>query len=121
MRRMLTTALPLLALCVLASCAYNTEKTSRPPADTTYPRTKGGAAIVETYTTTATVTAVDAQNRKVTLAGSDGRKSTYKADKQVVTSKTVKVGNGVDVAKVSPGDDVTAQVTEAVAIVVEKP
>jgi len=199
MPRALAIAVPILTLLVLASCAPNTEKTSRLPADSTVIQTKGGAALVETYTTTATVTAVDSQKRKVTLAGSDGRKSTYKADKQVVnfdqikvgdqvnatfveemavflsrdqappslaegtvvalapkgarpgivmadtvevavtvqkvdvtqrqvtlgfadgSSKTVKVGKGVDLTKINRGDDVTAQVTEAVAINVEKP
>jgi len=197
--RTLATALPILVLFVLASCAFNTEKTSTPAADTTAIKTQRGGAVVETYTTNATVTAVDAQNRKVTLAGSDGRKSTYKADKQVVnfdqikvgdqvnatfveevavflsrdqappglaegtavalapkgakpgivmadtvevaatvqkidvtqrqvtlgfvdgSSKTVKVGKGVDLESINRGDDVTAQVTEAVAIAVEKP
>jgi len=197
--RALATAGSILALVVLASCASTTDKASMAPVDTALIQTKDGAAIVETYTTTATVTAVDARSRKVTLAGSDGRKSTYKADKQVVnfdqikvgdqvkatfveqvavflskdqappslaegtvvalapkgakpgivmadtvevtatvenvdvtqgkvtlafmdgTSKTVKVRKGVNLTTVKRGDDVTAQVTEAVAIVVEKP
>src|SRR6476469_11132401 len=96
MPRALAIAVPIFTLLVLASCAPNTEKTSRLPADSTVIQTKGGAALVETYTTTATVTAVDSQKRKVTLAGSDGRKSTYKADKQVVNFDQIKVGDQVN-------------------------
>jgi hypothetical protein len=56
----------------------------------------------------AKVTAVDAEARKVALEFVDG------------TSDTVTVCKPVDLSKVSPGDSVTARLTESVAIAVEK-
>ena len=67
-----------------------------------------GGVVAATSEVTATVTAVDAKARKVTLQFVDG------------TSDTVTVGKAVDLSKVSPGDSVTARVTESVAIAVEK-
>jgi hypothetical protein len=191
----LATAALLPVLFTLASCA------SKPPPateETAIIETRDGAAIVETYQATATVAAINFDTRKVTLLFSDGHRTTYKADKQVLnfdqikvgdqvnttvieelavflrkgdarpsagaaaavalkplgarpgivvadsmeitatvtavdtktrtvglqfvdgTRKTVKVGKSVDLSKVSPGDGVTAQLTEAVAILVEK-
>jgi hypothetical protein len=43
-----------------------------------------GGTIVETYKVTATVTAVDAVSRKVTLTMADGAKTTFKAGPEVV-------------------------------------
>jgi translation elongation factor P/translation initiation factor 5A len=68
-----------------------------------------GIVMADTAQVTATITAVDTAMRSVTLQFVDG------------TRKTVKVGKDVDLTKVSAGDSVTAQLTEAVAIVVEKP
>lgn len=182
-------------LLALASCA------SKPPPateQTTFIEGKDSAAIVETYQATAAVAALNFDTRSITLLFSDGRQTTYKADKQIAnfnqikvgdqvtatvieelavflakgkerpsagavsavalkplgtrpgivvadstqvtatvtavdtktrtvglqfvdgTRKTVKVGKSVDLTKVSPGDGVTAQLTEAVAILVEK-
>jgi hypothetical protein len=67
-----------------------------------------GIVMANTVAVTATVKTVNARTRKVTLQFADG------------TSRTVTVGKAVDLAKVSPGDNVTAQLTEGVAIVVEK-
>ena len=67
-----------------------------------------GIVMADTAEVTATVTAVDAETRTVSLQFVDG------------TRKTVKVGNSVDLSKVGPGDSVTAQLTEAIAILVEK-
>jgi hypothetical protein len=58
---------------------------------------------------TAVVTGVDAKHRKVTLQYVDG------------TSKTISVSDRVNLANVHRGDSVTARVTEAMAIAVEKP
>jgi hypothetical protein len=70
---------------------------------------KPGGVLVDTMQLTAKVTAVDAMSRKVTLELPDG------------TSKKVKVGKKVDLAAVMPGDNVTVQVSEGLAITVEKP
>jgi carbon starvation protein CstA len=67
-----------------------------------------GIVVADSTEVTATVTAVDTKARTVRLQFLDG------------TRKTVKVGKSVDLTKVRPGDGVTAQLTEAVAIVVEK-
>jgi hypothetical protein len=67
-----------------------------------------GVVMADASEVTATVTAVDAKTRKVTLKFVDG------------TSDTVTVGKAVDLSKVSPGDSVTARLTESIAIAVEK-
>ena len=67
-----------------------------------------GADVAGTAEVTATVIAVDAKARKVTLQFVDG------------SSDTVTVGNAVDMSKVGVGDSVTAQLTESIALAVEK-
>ena len=67
-----------------------------------------GGVVAASSEVTATVTAVDSKARKVTLQFLDG------------TNDTVTVGKAVDMSKVSPGDTVTARITESVAIAVEK-
>lgn len=69
---------------------------------------KPGAMMADTVQMTATVSAIDAKHRKVTLTLPDG------------TSKKVKVGKMVDLSKVKAGDNVTVQHTEALAVNVEK-
>lgn len=69
---------------------------------------KPGGVIASSVEITAQITALDTKTRKVTLALPDG------------TSKVVKVGNKVDLTGVKPGDNVTVQRTEALAITVEK-
>jgi predicted RNA-binding protein with EMAP domain len=59
---------------------------------------------VSTEQVTVTVTSVNVGGREVTLQLPDG------------TSKTVKVGDKVDLAKVRPCDNVTAQVSEGLAL-----
>lgn len=70
---------------------------------------KPGRVVVETAQVTVKVTAVDVTKHKVTLQLPDG------------TTKNVKVGSKVDLSTVRPGDNVTVQVSEGVAITVEKP
>jgi hypothetical protein len=67
-----------------------------------------GIVVADSTQVTATVTAVDTKTRTVGLQFVDGSR------------KTIKVAKSVDLNKVRPGDDVTAQLTEAVALVVEK-
>jgi hypothetical protein len=54
-----------------------------------------GGVIVQTYKITATVTAVDAASRKVTLTMADGAKTTVKAGPEVVNFDQIQVGDQV--------------------------
>lgn len=54
-----------------------------------------GGVMVETYQITATVTAIDAQNRKVTLVSQDGKKEVFKAGPEVVNFNQIQVGDQV--------------------------
>jgi hypothetical protein len=69
---------------------------------------KPGGVLVDTAQVTVKVIDVDAAKHKVTFALPDG------------TTKTVKVGTKVDLSTVRPGDNVTVQVSEGLAITVEK-
>jgi hypothetical protein len=68
-----------------------------------------GGLVATTTAVTARVVSVDAATRHAVLQLPDGRK------------KTVSVGPHVDLAKVAPGDAVTAQIADELAISVEKP
>lgn len=70
---------------------------------------KPGAATVETITVKARVQSIDAAKRKVTLEFPEGK------------TKTVKVEDSVDLARVSPGDIVTVVYSEAIAVTVTTP
>ena len=52
-----------------------------------------GGVIVQTYKVTATVTAVDAASRKVTLVTRDGAKTTFTAGPDVVNFGQIQVGD----------------------------
>jgi hypothetical protein len=69
---------------------------------------KPGGELVDTEQVTAKVTGVDAKTHKVTLQYADG------------TSRTVKVGKKVNLAALPVGTDVTVQVSEGLAITVNK-
>jgi len=187
--------LALLPAGMLATASCQREKVAE---QVTTVSTPDGAIEVDTFTATATVTAIDAANRKVTLVTPEGHKATYKAGPDVAnfgqiqvgdqvkavlteevavavgsgaapsgtsgegvvlapvgakpggvrvdtsqitakvtgvdaakhkitfelpdgTTKTVKAGKQVDVSVLHPGDNVTVQVSEGLAITVEKP
>jgi hypothetical protein len=189
-------ALALLPAAILTYAACSTAPEGY--GETTVIETADGAIIVDTFTTTATVTGIDTAKRDVTLVTPNGTKSVYKAGPEVVnfaqirvgdqvkatvteevaiyigagappsgmaatgvalapvgakpagvivdttqvtvkittvdvksrkvsfqlpdgTSKTVKVGKKVDLTYVNPGDNVTVQVSEGLAITVERP
>ena len=69
---------------------------------------KPGGVLVDTEQITVKVTAVDTTKHKVTFQLPDD------------TTKTVKVGKKVDLSNVRPGDNVTVEVSEGLAITVEK-
>jgi hypothetical protein len=57
--------------------------------------TPDGATIVDTFTTMATVTRIDADKRELTLVAPNGRKTTYKAGPEVVNFNQLQVGNRI--------------------------
>jgi hypothetical protein len=69
---------------------------------------KPGGVITKTVDVTAKVMAVEPENRHVTLQFADG------------STRKIKLGNEIDLSNISPGDDVTVRVSEAVAINVRK-
>jgi translation elongation factor P/translation initiation factor 5A len=95
------------AFLVLASC-----KSTGGESTTIVAAQKGvpGGVIVETYQTTATVTGIDADKRKVTLITPDGTKTTFKAGPEVANFNQIQVG-----------DQVKATVAEQLVVVLRKP
>src|SRR5262249_37316781 len=70
---------------------------------------KPGMLIADTEDVKAQIKSVDADKSTVTLAEPDGG------------TRTVKVGPEVKISELKAGDDVNARITQAMAIVVEKP
>jgi len=68
-----------------------------------------GGVVVQTYQETATVTAVDAATRKVTLVTPEGKKETVKAGPEVVNFDQIHVG-----------DQVKATVAEEIVVFLRK-
>jgi len=68
-----------------------------------------GAVVTETFSTTATITAIDASNRKLTLQTPDGKTTSFKASPSMTNFPQLGVG-----------DQVNAVVTEQVALAVWK-
>jgi hypothetical protein len=71
---------------------------------------KPGVSVVDTMQVTANVEAVDYQKRTITLRGPQGNVTTYKVGDAVKRLDEVKMG-----------DQVVLRVTDALAILVEKP
>ncbi len=66
--------------------------------------TPDGIAIVDVFTTVATVTAINATTRKVTMQSPDGKSNTYKA------------GANVDLGRFRVGESIGVQVSEEMAL-----
>ena len=81
------------AMLAFTSCS-STPKVE-PTTTAVYQQGVPGGVVVETYKNTATVTAIDAANRKVTLVTPDGRKETFKAGPEVVNFDQIRVGDQV--------------------------
>lgn len=96
-------AMPLAAMAVvpLTGCA---SKPATGTEEVDVIRTKDGVAVIETYQINATVTAVDAANRKLTIRTANGGTS------------TVKAGKFVDMSTFKPGDKVSATVCDEMAL-----
>jgi hypothetical protein len=95
--------LPGAMLAALSSCS----STSQGEKTITAATQKGvpGGVFVQTASVTATVTAIDAANRKFTLTRHNGKHNTFKAGPEVVNFPQIQVG-----------DKVTALVTEEVLV-----
>jgi len=93
-----------LALFTLTACSSpsGTE-------ESTAIETPDGAIVVDTFTTTATVTAIDAARRQLTLVQPNGRRDRYKAGPEVVNFDQIRIG-----------DQVKAVLTEEVAVAIGK-
>jgi len=85
--------------------AFTSCSTTEGTEDVAAIETPDGAIIVDTLTTSAKVTAIDAAKRKLTLVFPDGKKTTYKCGPDVVNFPQIQVG-----------DQVNAKLTEEAAI-----
>lgn len=92
---------------VLAACGGNQVQGTESATVAAIPG--GGVIAVETFTTSATVTAVNAKDRKLTLQFPDGKKTTFKATPDMVNFNQVQVG-----------DKVNAEVSEQAVIWISK-
>ncbi len=110
MRTMLRTSLATIVaaallpstLLVLGGCASS----SVTEQEQTY-QIPGGVAVVDTLTTYGTITAIDANKRKVTFQMSDGKSQTFKVHKDV------------DLTSLQIGQQIGLLVTEEVALAIE--
>jgi sRNA-binding protein len=91
--RLTALALALAAMLPIAACSSSVKGTE----DTSVWETADGAIIVDTFTTTATITGINADKREVTLVAPDGRKTTYKAGQDMVNFSQLQVGDQVKV------------------------
>jgi Cu/Ag efflux protein CusF len=85
---------------VLGGCAGKTEGVE---TQAVY-QAPGGVAVVDTFTTAATIKAIDTKTRKVTLETPDGKSSTYKAAK------------GVDLSQFQVGQALAVRLSEETAL-----
>lgn len=89
-----------LATSILAALAGCTSD-APPPAPTasrsvTAEPGVAGGTVVETRKLSATVAAKDTINRRITLLGADGRRTTFKAGPEIVNFPQIKVGDRVN-------------------------
>jgi Cu/Ag efflux protein CusF len=104
---MKTNLLKLAALALLPAALLTFTSCSTPGVyeETATLEKAGGAAIVDTFKATATVTAIDAATRKVTLKLADGGR------------KTIKCGPAVaNFAQIEINDRVSVTITEELAV-----
>ncbi len=89
-----------IALTPAAMLAF-TSCSSTPKGDATttaaYQEGVPGGVVVDTFKTTATVTGIDAANRKVTFVSPDGKKTIYKAGPEVINFDQIRIGDQLKV------------------------
>ena len=103
MKKLLNVALALVLVFVLAQFACAQDQGAKKDAG------KPGAVVAESVTLEATVVAVDAAKRTVTVKSADGATRTFKAGKEVKNFDQIKAG-----------DKVKATFFESVAVFVRK-
>jgi hypothetical protein len=103
--KLLTLALMPATMLIFTSCSTTMEGEETE----TLIETKDGAMVVDTFTMTATVTAIDANKRKLTLTTPDGKKNTFKA------------GKNINLDQIRIGERITVTATEEVAVFLRKP
>ena len=108
---MKTKLLKAAALACVSAALFTITACSSPNGteDSTVIETADGAITADTFTTTATVTGIDAARRELTLATQNGHRAKYKAGPDVVNFDQIQVG-----------DRVKAVLTEEVAVVLGK-
>jgi hypothetical protein len=99
------------AMLILASCS-STPSTPAGERTSSAAIQKGvpGGIVVDTFKMTATVGKIDAASRKVTLVGADGKETSVKVGPEAINFDQIHVG-----------DQVTAMVTEHVAVYMAEP
>jgi translation elongation factor P/translation initiation factor 5A len=97
-RMMARTALGLALLAValvVASCSTTSKPRGEATMTAAFQEGVPGGVMVGTYQETATVTAIDAAKRTVTLVGRDGTKTVFKASPEVRNFDQIRVGDQV--------------------------
>ena len=105
-RQVQAAALVMLPAIVLGACGGNKVEGNSSVAVASGPN---GVIAVETFTSTATVTAINSADRKVTLTFPDGKKTTFKASADMANFNQLNVG-----------DQVNATVTEQAVVALTK-
>jgi hypothetical protein len=90
--------LTLLSAAVLAFTSCSSTPTGEGAAGAAYQEGVPGGVVVETYKMTATVTGIDAANRKVTLVTPEGKKDTVTCGPEVINFDQIHVGDQLKVA-----------------------
>lgn len=121
-----TMALYAAAMLILTSCSSTSPApTAETTSATTYQQGVPGGVVVETHKVTATVTAIEAAKRTVTLTHRDGKTDTVKCGPEVVNFDQIQVGDQLKVILTeelavsmvtegaSPSDSATTVVTLA--------
>ena len=89
--------LTLLSAAVLAFTSCSSTPTGEGAAGVAYQEGVPGGVVVETYKMTATVTGIDAANRKVTLVTPEGKKDTVTCGPEVINFDQIHVGDQLKV------------------------
>ena len=89
--------LTLLSAAVLAFTSCSSTPTGEGAAGAAYQEGVPGGVVVETHKMTATVTGIDAANRKVTLVTPEGKKDTVTCGPEVINFDQIHVGDQLKV------------------------
>ena len=85
--------LALLSAGVLALTSCSSTPSGESATGVAYQEGVPGGVVVQTYKETATVTAIDAAERKITLVTPEGKKDTVKCGPEVVNFDQIRVGD----------------------------